>query len=149
MSWTFPNFWTISLYIDVNFRCLRYTWDQNVLLWNSASKTLDNCGKNRVYWAAIYREYTIFWTLDDMTGKLIWNVLFLPFEDILNSFLHVGFYGWWLKTTPILVCVRQRGWYSISFNSSVFISNLCLSKVRASGYMWCLIWSANTLIDML
>ena len=39
-SWTFPNFRTISVYIDhdVNFKCLCYTWGQNVLLKNSASK---------------------------------------------------------------------------------------------------------------
>ena len=38
-SWTFPNFRTISVYIDVNFVCLWCTWDQNILSQNSASKT--------------------------------------------------------------------------------------------------------------
>ena len=37
-SWTFPNFRTISVYTDVNFKCLWYTWGQNVLLQNSSSK---------------------------------------------------------------------------------------------------------------
>ena len=36
VSWTFPNFRTISVYTDVNFICLCYSWDQNVLLQNSA-----------------------------------------------------------------------------------------------------------------
>ena len=38
-SWTFPNFRTISVYIDANFICLWYAWGQNVLLQNSASKS--------------------------------------------------------------------------------------------------------------
>ena len=37
-SWTFPNFRTISVYIDVNFICLWNTWDENFLLQNSASE---------------------------------------------------------------------------------------------------------------
>ena len=37
-SWTFPNFRTISVYIEVNFICLWYTWWENVLLQNSASR---------------------------------------------------------------------------------------------------------------
>ena len=36
-SWTFPNFRTISVYINVNFICLWYTWGQNDLLQNLAS----------------------------------------------------------------------------------------------------------------
>ena len=31
-SWTFPNFRTISVYIDVNFICLWYTWNAQISL---------------------------------------------------------------------------------------------------------------------
>ena len=41
-SWTFPNFRTISVYTDVNFKCLWYTWGQNVLLQNSSCKNPGN-----------------------------------------------------------------------------------------------------------
>ena len=40
ISWSFPNFRKISLYINVNFICLCYTWCQNVLSQNSASSFL-------------------------------------------------------------------------------------------------------------
>ena len=45
-SWTFPNFRTISLYIDMDFICLWYIWSQNVLLQNSARK---NPAKSYIY----------------------------------------------------------------------------------------------------
>ena len=51
-SWTFLNFGTISVYIDMSFICFWCNWDKNVLTQNSANK---NPGLSYIHhWAVLW-----------------------------------------------------------------------------------------------
>ena len=76
--WTFPNLRTISVYINVNFICLWYTWGQNVPLQNLASK---NPAYGHWY---LSQHWLRYWLVAWWHQAITWTNVGLPI---------LGFYG--------------------------------------------------------
>ena len=130
-SWTFPKFRRISVYIDVNFICLWYTWGQNVLLQNSATKNLDYLFVEKQKLVRSWYDVVFIWYILRTHTKKFLQVIIsaqLSFSKIMKIIFIICFSIYLFFIIHRNVCVSHE-W-----------ACACFPINGAWMHVWCHLW---------